>query len=272
MFVNYLDKLSKQLIIAAFLVFIYGCGDDESIDCMSGSLAASVSNVIDARCGLANASFELSISGGRSPFEFSLTGTDFQDVLAGSNLIESVPSGNYLLTVRDANGCVTNVPLTIANQNQPSTSVIITVSGCEKAEGSITINASGGEEPYSFSLDSGTAQTENIFSGLAKGAYTALISDFNGCQTTVDINIISGTSYKNEIIPIINMHCAINDCHDGSNTALPDWTDLPTIRSLAETFKNRTLNGTMPPPERPALTSEEIKAVACWIDDGTLNN
>ncbi len=265
-------SIVKPFVIALWLAIICGCSDEEPIDCMSGSLAVSVSNVMDASCGLDNASFEWSVSGGRGPFEYSLTGTDFQNVLSGSTLIESLPPGNYNLMVRDANGCVATVAVTISNQNNLSASVTITESGCETADGSITINASGGEEPYSFSLDGQPTQAENTFSGLMKGDYTALITDINGCQTMVDISVMSGTSYKDEIIPIINLHCAINDCHDGSNTALPDWTNLTTIQSLAETFKNRTVNETMPPPERPDLTPSEIQAIACWVDDGALNN
>ncbi len=268
---NFLSFI-KHFALAVFLVIIGGCSDDEPFDCMSGNLAASVSNLLDASCGLDNASFELSVAGGRDPFEYSLTGADFQNIPSGSTLIETVPPGNYNLTVRDANGCVANVALTISHQDNLSASTAITASGCETANGSIIINALGGEEPYSYSLDGQTTQAENTFSGLMKGDYTALITDINGCQTMVAISVLSGTSYKDEIIPIINLHCAINDCHDGSNTALPDWTNLTTIQSLAETFKNRTVNETMPPPERPDLTPSEIQAISCWVDDGALNN
>ena len=268
---NFLSVI-RQSVILIILVVVYSCGDNEPIDCLSGSLAASVSNVIDASCGLDNASFDLSVSGGSGFFEFSLTGSDFQNIQSGSYRIETVPPGDYNLTVRDTNGCATNVVVNISNQNNLSASTTITASGCETADGVITLNASGGEEPYSFSLDGETTQPENMFSGLTKGDYTALITDNNGCQTSVTIKVISGTSYKNEIIPIINADCAISNCHDGSNTGLPDWTKLTTVQSLAENIKKRTSNETMPPPERNGLEPSEIQAISCWVDDGALNN
>ena len=265
-------SIFKRAILSVILLATYSCGDDEPIDCTTSTLIASVSSVVDASCGLSNGSFELSISGGNSPYEFSLTGSDFQNVPSGDNRIESVPPGNYNLTVRDSNGCVTNAMVNILNQNNLSASTAITASGCETAEGIITVNASGGMEPYSYSLDGGTAQPGNTFSSLMTGDYTALITDKDGCQTSVTVSVLSGTSYKNDIIPIINADCAINNCHDGSNTALPDWTSLITIQSLAETIKNRTSNETMPPPGRPALDPSEIQSISCWVDDGALNN
>ena len=266
-------SIREHFILSVFLVVIYSCdGDDVPIDCMSGTLTASVSNVINASCGLDNASFELSVSGGSGPYEFSLTGVDFQNVSSGSNRIETVPPGNYNLRVRDTNDCVTNVLVTISNQNTLSASTAITTSGCETADGIITVNASGGQEPYTFSLDGETTQAENTFSGIMRGDYTAFVTDNNGCQTTVSISVLSGASYKNDIIPIIELHCAISNCHDGSNTALPDWTNYTTVQSLAETIKTRTSNETMPPPERQGLKPSEIQSISCWVDDGALNN
>jgi hypothetical protein len=115
-------------------------------------------------------------------------------------------------------------------------------------------------------------QTDNNFSGLEAGDYTALVTDDDGCQASVTVSVLSGVSYNDNIVPIINTHCAISGCHNGSNAALANWTDLATVQTNADNIKTRTTNGTMPPAGRPDMQTAEIQAIACWVDDGALNN
>ena len=267
-----MQSYSYLTILLVALCTIIGCDDDEEFDCTSSRLITSVTNIVSASCGLDNGSFELSVTGGQSPFEFSLTGANFQLLPSSNSRVETVSAGNFQLTVRDANGCLVNNTVDIPDVDSLTVSSTITTAGCGGAEGNIELDVTGGKEPYLFSLNGGTVQTNSFFSGLAAGQYTALITDQGGCQTNLTFNIISGTSYKDEIIPIIELNCAIADCHDGSNVALPDWTQFTNVQSLAETIKRRTSNETMPPPGSPDLMPSQIEAIACWVDDGALNN
>ena len=162
--------------------------------------------------------------------------------------------------------------VSIGNQNGPNANATVTAAGCGLTEGSIDINVDGGVEPYLFSLNGGDTQNESNFSGLTSGDYQVEIIDQGGCQTSVTVSLGNGTSYKDEIIPIIELRCAIADCHDGSDTALPDWTQYVNVEAQSENIKRRTSNRTMPPPGSQALTTSEIQAIACWVDDGALNN
>ena len=262
----------KQLLLISAVLGIFSCSEDDGLDCMSGGLLATVSDINNASCGLANGSYMLSVSGGQAPYSFSLDGVDFNTLPNGNPNLEGVAPGSYDLVIRDAEGCEANALVTIGNQNSLTASSTVTDSGCGTSTGSIAFKVSGGQEPYQLSLNGGATQTDLVFSNLAAGNYEAQIVDQGGCETNVTLSLISGTSYKDEIIPIIEASCAVADCHDGSDTALPDWTIYANVEALAQTIKRRTSNRTMPPPGSPGLTPTEIQAIACWVDDGALNN
>jgi len=44
------------------------------------------------------------------------------------------------------------------------------------------------------------------------------------------------------------------------------------VQANADKIKQRTSDGSMPPPNNTEPTPEEIQAIACWVDDGALNN
>ena len=265
-------SLIKRSLFSTTIIVAFSCSNDEGFDCLAGGLITTISTITNASCGLNNGSVNLSVSNGKSPYMYSLSGTDFKMLPASNATIEAVAPGIYDLTIRDAEGCEANASISISNKNNLTSNIAVTISGCGTADGSIAFEVTGGEEPYLYSLDGAVQQTDPIFSGLTPGEYQALIVDQNGCETNTSISLISGTSYKDEIIPIIEASCAIADCHDGSNTALPDWTQYANVEALAETIKRRTTNKTMPPTGSPGLSSVEIQAIACWVDDGALNN
>ena len=268
-----LNKIFYLLIISVTLG-IYGCSSDDeaAIDCSTSSLMANTGNIMDASCGLDNGSFELTIAGGVAPFEFSLAGGSFQTIPSGTTLIEDVPSGNLNATIRDGQGCTASVNINLADVNNLALDSQLEAAGCETSNGTITVVATGGVEPYSYSLDGGAAQMENVFDGLAVGDYTALVTDDDGCETSITVSVLSGISYNDQIEPIIDANCAKSGCHDGSNASIPDWTDLAEVQENAANIKTRTGNGTMPPPGNDPLQPEQIQAIACWVDDGALDN
>jgi hypothetical protein len=269
-----LSSIPKTITVCSLMALINSCGDDDQqpVNCTASNLQASANNLMDATCGLENGSFQLTISGGNAPFEFNVAGSDFQMAQSGIT-VEGVPSGNHTLTVRDNANCSVTVNLNISNVNNLAFSADLIAAGCQTSNGTITITASGGKEPYSYSLDGGAAQAENSFTGLTTGDYTALVTDNDGCQTSVTLSVLSGVSYNNVIMPIITAKCAISSaCHDGTNGSPPDWTDLANVQANAEKIKQRTSDGSMPPPNNTDPTPEEIQAIACWVDDGALNN
>jgi hypothetical protein len=88
----------------------------------------------------------------------------------------------------------------------------------------------------------------------------------NPCQPNL-------TTYSEVVEPIIANNCALPNCHNGSNPALPDWSILENVQASALKIKERTGNRTMPPSSSGiVLTAKQIDEIACWVDSGAQNN
>ena len=83
-------------------------------------------------------------------------------------------------------------------------------------------------------------------------------------------------SFTADIRPIIETRCAISGCHDGSMGPSLNWNNFEMFheRAASGLVKLRVTRGIMPPSNSPAgpLTEEQINAIACWTDQGALNN
>lgn len=75
--------------------------------------ASLITTVSSTNCENNNGSIVLSPSGGTSPFLFSINGQNFQSNPAFSNL----PAGIHMVSVKDANGCITNKSDTVLTDN-----------------------------------------------------------------------------------------------------------------------------------------------------------
>jgi len=96
----------------------------------------------------------------------------------------------------------------------------------------------------------------------------------SSCESNAEMEEIPGgfvckpdISYASVISPIISQNC--KPCHfDGSQ--LPDLSNYNSISTNADLIKSVTQNKSM--PKNGSLTQDEIDAIACWIDNGALNN
>ncbi len=141
----------------------------------------------DATCyGDCNGRIEVSVSGGTPPYSYSWSGPD--GYASTDKDISGLCSGSYTLTVTDANGCqkISNTSV----DEPPPYSVIVTPTSPSCTgdnDGDITLTVTGATSPYTYLWSNG--QTTNRADFLAAGAHSCVITDDNGCDTTVVISL-----------------------------------------------------------------------------------
>lgn len=124
-------------------------------------------------------------------------------------------SGSYTIVVKDGNNCTSNGSiLTLTAPTGISFSTSTTDATCGNSDGTITISATGGTGTLQYSLNGGTLQASNGFTGLSSGNYTIEVEDANGCLSngSVTINNTSGPVITDQ--SFTNISC--NGANDGS--------------------------------------------------------
>ncbi len=101
----------------------------------------------------------------------------------------TVNAGTYTYTVTDAAGAVRTTSITIT---QPTLLVATASAGTITIYGattSVTATASGGTSPYTYSINGGSFQSSNIFTGVPAGSAAVTIKDAKGCTAVKNITI-----------------------------------------------------------------------------------
>jgi gliding motility-associated-like protein len=143
-------------------------------------------------CGGNNVTISVTATFGTAPYLYSIDGINFQS----NNTFTNLNSGNYKITVKDANLNISFVYLNIPLTNTLSlTSSNIIQPNCGFSDGSVTLLAVNGQAPFTYSQDGTNFQTSNVFSGLNATTINFIVKDQNGC---IDSKIIS-LDYKSTL-------------------------------------------------------------------------
>jgi hypothetical protein len=153
-----------------------GCiyNHNETVVNTSGTLQLDNAIVTDENCNNGAGSIDIFISGGSTPYTYAWSnGATTED-------ISSLSSGNYNVTVTDANGCQVVGSYSISN-NTGTLAVTSqgTAENCSNGAGAIDLTVTGGTAPYTYLWNTG-ATTEDL-TGISGGTYSCTITDNAGC-------------------------------------------------------------------------------------------
>ncbi|MBM77278.1 MAG: hypothetical protein CL846_02235 [Crocinitomicaceae bacterium] len=137
----------------------------------------------DVSCnGLSDGTLTVIGSGGDSTYTY-----DFGSGFVSNNSLNGLSAGSQTVIIQDGNGCIGTVYGTV---NQPGAINVTTyvVDETFGSDGVINITVSGGVSPFTYlwTGPSGYTSTNEDIGGLVSGSYTLIVTDANGCSTTIN--------------------------------------------------------------------------------------
>jgi len=246
------------------------CGSDpEPVDCSSAGPIISLGTVVNAAsCSIADGSISVSASGGKEPYLFKVNDLPSQ----ADGQFKNLSAGVYTVSVTDANACSAFVGnVAIKASDFKFATQLIGDSDCLGGNGQVTINVEQLNPPYSYRLGTGGFGESSVFNGLAAGTYGFTVKDNTDCSVFLSVTVpraFSGTSWENDIKPIIVKSCATSGCHNGDSRT--DLRVFENAKFYAASIKSKTRDRSM--PREGTLTQKEIELITCWVDDGAVAN
>lgn len=107
----------------------------------------------------------------------------------------------------------------------------------------------------------------------------------SSCVHETDVNSLKSVSFSSDIQPILASNCTQSECHGNSGDeefSLVTYNDVMSNGDVkagdaheSELYEVITSHGDdepMPPPPLPPLSSDQIKTIYIWIEQGAKNN
>lgn len=231
----------------------------------------------DPTTGQSNGSVTATAAGG-SGYTYSLNNGAYQ----ASNVFTGLAAGTYTITAKTSAGCLGSASITLsATDPCASTNIVMstTVAGntpCAASNtGSITVTATG-STGFTFSLNGGAYQANNVFSGLAAANYNVTAKDQNGCTKTLAVavaNVASGPLFA-AVRTLITTRCGGSGCHmNGSSQKGYNFDADCSIVTYWSQINKTAVTYTMtkmPISPQPLLTAAEKTTITNWINAGHL--
>lgn len=264
----------------------FGCIANVSVSLTEPSalnlIIDSIDNVV---CnGFSNGAAYTSVSGGVAPYTYSWSDGSTNEYITG------LSSGQYTLTVTDANACEDSLTISI-NELTPIAinGTVDSVSCFDGADGSISTLVTGGNGSYSFLWSSG--QMSSSISSIDVGSYTLTVTDTNGCFGQETFNVAQPDSM--EITPTITNASCYGDANGsislavsgGTGQKVYQWSNSASGNALSNltagtytvtvTDENGCINSasfTIGQPDSITLSINETQSIQCFGDStGELN-
>lgn len=177
-------------------------------------------------------SISLSALGGvGTAYSFTISGNGLQQSNT-TGLFENIPDGNYTVSVRDINNCLTSTEAVV----QPATpddfyiqADSTTCFGDVYRDGRIIIAPIiPANEPYLYAMLGSDYTSLGRFEKLGHGDYTIMVKNKNGCETTLVATVPQPEKLEAQIAPVLlkidlGESATISVKHNGRNNITYSW-------------------------------------------------
>jgi large repetitive protein len=163
----------------------------------AGLSANATSTAVSCFAG-SNGIASVTANGGTSPYTYN-----WLPISVSSQTVSSLATGIYSVNVTDFKNCVTTTTVLVSQPTQSlsATGTGVATSCSGGSDGTATVTPVGGTPGYTYQW-SPTGGANQSASSLLPGTYIITISDLNGCQTNVSLNISSPTAISGSLIPV----------------------------------------------------------------------
>ncbi|HMJ48454.1 MAG TPA: gliding motility-associated C-terminal domain-containing protein [Ferruginibacter sp.] len=160
----------------------FGCIGSVTVTITVGpNITGSATSTATSCPGVSNGTITATPTSGTGPYTYKLDAGPSQP----GNVFSGVAQGAHTVTITDIYGCAVTVNVAVGQGSNIITSVTSTGPPCAGINnGTITITPMSGVGPYQYSLNGGTPQASNIFTGLPAGTYNITITNATGCNGT----------------------------------------------------------------------------------------
>ena len=131
---------------------------------------------------------DLQVAGGTAPYTFLWSnGSTTED-------LTNVPANNYLVTVTDSNGCISEKEFEITRQDDLEIILdteLFAICDTREVFQKSTVSFSGGVAPYTIAWSNGVVTGTNgeIMDTNVEGSYEVTVTDFLGCSESLIFNV-----------------------------------------------------------------------------------
>ncbi|CAM1333533.1 T9SS type B sorting domain-containing protein [Tenacibaculum aestuariivivum] len=208
--------------------------------------ALSVNGVLAPVVSCANgldATITANATGGWNNYEYQLE-NDLGVIITGyaystNNIFTGLPSGNYVVRLRDGSGCIVTDTVMVTNPLPVSFNLTENDNACDiSVGGSITVTATGGTGTYTYSLSNGSGlvatqvlnATSYTFANLLADTYTVNVADSNGCDPGVPLSVTINPDVNFSLVETKKVDCS----------ALPNGEVTVTLESWVNGTANYT--------------------------------
>ncbi len=213
-----------------------GCVGNKTQIITQPSALTLIDTIVPARCGNANGSAGVNVTGGTSPYTYLWNTGQSTASISGLN------GGSYTVTVTDSKLCTANRTLIVSNTPSLVISIdtIIHVKCSGQNTGAIKVNVTGGSGPLTYTWTPTQIGTDSIFS-LAAGTYKLVVRDTANCRDSINVTINSPSAINSAIYSLPET-CGINNGKAWVTVSggTPGYTFLWNNSSTNDTISNLT--------------------------------
>lgn len=141
-------------------------------------------------------------SGGTAPYTYMWAAP-----VTNTQTLTGLCSGDYTVTVTDANACVRIQTVSLINPIAISLNPAVTPADCGVSNGSIDAVPVGGVAPYTYTWSAPAVSTTSTAINLGAGIYTVTVEDVNGCTATVSVPLSNSNGPSDVTITFTNIAC-----------------------------------------------------------------